>query len=124
MSKDNVAIDWKYCAVGNIKKTHIDKNGVLRYGTVAYRGGSKVYLCGRYWNKAQGTITVIGLNRRGRTYQVNEIPIFLIENVRFKRVYKPTVLKKMNYWEFADCWWGNSLEDRESVNAFIKRWRS
>lgn len=124
MDKENAATDWKYCAVGNIIRTHIDENGVLRYGTVAYPGGRKVYLCGKYWTHAQDTITVIGLSRRGRRYQVEDVPVSLIENVRCKQVYKPTVLKKMDNFEFGDYWWGNSLEDRESVNAFIERWRS
>lgn len=124
MNKENATIDWKYCVIGNIKKTHIDENGVLRCGTVAYPGGRKVYLCGKYWTNAQETITVIGLSRKGRRYRVEDVPVSLIENVRGKRVYKPKVLKIMDNFEFWDYWWGNSLEDRESVKAFIERWRS
>ena len=124
MNNEKATTNWKYCAVGNIKKTHLDESGVLRYGTAAYPGGSKVYLCGKYWNKSQDTITVIGLNRRGRKYRVEHIPVSLIENIRRKQVYKPKVLKIMENFEFKDDWWGNSSEDRESVNAFIERWRS
>ncbi len=39
--------NWTYCVVGNIKKTHFDEDGVLRYGTAAFSGGAKVYLSGR-----------------------------------------------------------------------------
>ena len=38
---------WKYAVAGNIKKSHIDENGILRYGTSAFKGNTKVYLCGR-----------------------------------------------------------------------------
>lgn len=33
--------NWTYCIVGNIKKTHYDKDGILRYGTAAFTGGKK-----------------------------------------------------------------------------------
>ena len=102
MNNEKATTNWKYCAVGNIKKTHIDENGVLRYGTAAYPGGSKVYLCGKYWNKSQDTITVIGLNRRGRKYRVEHIPVSLIENIRRKQVYKPKILKIMENFELAE----------------------
>ena len=55
--------EWRYCVVGNIVETRIDENGFLRYGTSAFTGGTKVYLCGKYWDEAYKTITVIGLNR-------------------------------------------------------------
>lgn len=104
MNKEKITTNWKYCAVGNIIRTHIDENGVLRYGTVAYPSGRKVYLCGKHWDTMQETISVIGLSRRGRRYRVEDVPVSLIENVRRKQVYKPTVLKIMDNFEFRDCW--------------------
>lgn len=112
---------WKFCAVGNIKKTHYDGQGILRYGTQAYSGGTKVYLCGKFWDADSATISVIGLNRFKR-YAVNDVPVKLIENVRCKRVYRPAVLELMNDWEFADCWWGDTEEDRASVKCFVEKW--
>ena len=38
--------NWTYCVVGNIKKTHFDEDGMLRYGTAAFTGGTKVYISG------------------------------------------------------------------------------
>lgn len=118
---------WKYAVAGNIKKTRIDENGILRYGTSAFRGNTKVYLCGRLWdirlpgdNKKQ--IAVLGLTR-GRSYQVYRVPIELIENVRFTRVYKPGILHIMSDPEFAECWWGNTDEERSDALAFVKRWK-
>ena len=31
---------WRYAVAGNIKKTRIDENGVLRYGTSAFKGNT------------------------------------------------------------------------------------
>ena len=39
--------EWKYCVVGNIVQERVDENGVLRHGTATFRGGAKVFLCGR-----------------------------------------------------------------------------
>lgn len=91
--------EWAYCVVGNITKTHLAPDGTVLYGSAAYTGGTKVYLCGKYWNPKYGTISVIGLNRYKR-YRVNDVPPELIENVRWQRTYKPSVLHLMNHWEF------------------------
>ena len=117
---------WKYAVAGNIKKSHIDENGILRYGTSAFKGNTKVYLCGRLLderlpNENRKEISVLGLCR-GRRYYVDSVPIDLIENVRLTRVYKPTVLKIMSDWEFADGWWGNTQEECDDALAFVKRW--
>ena len=37
--------EWRYGVVGNITKTHFDDQGILRYGSSAFCGGAKVYLC-------------------------------------------------------------------------------
>lgn len=42
---------WRYAVAGNIKKTRIDENGVLRYGTSAFKGKAKVYLSGWLWDE-------------------------------------------------------------------------
>ena len=73
--------EWRYCVVGNIVKSHYDAGGVLRYGTSAYVGGTKVYLAGRNWDFSRDEITVVGLSR-GHQQQVHEVPIELIENLR------------------------------------------
>ena len=56
--------NWTYCVVGNIKKTRFDEVGVLRYGTAAFTGGTKVYLHGRIWDRSRSHIDALGLNRR------------------------------------------------------------
>ena len=43
---------WRYAVAGNIKKTHIDENGVLRYGTSAFKGNTKVYISGQLWDES------------------------------------------------------------------------
>ena len=115
--------NWKYCVVGNIVKTHHDEDGTLRYGTLTFIGGRKVYLCGKYWDSSDNTITVIGLNR-GKRYQVQEVNVALIENVRSSKVYRPKIIEIMSDFEFCDSWWGNKAEDKEDALDFIKRWNS
>ena len=118
---------WRYAVAGNIKKTRIDENGILRYGTSAFRGNTKVYLSGRLWDERlprdnKKEIAVLGLSR-GRRYYVDSVSIDLIENVRLTRVYKPKVLEIMSDFEFSDCWWGNSQEECNDALAFVKRWK-
>lgn len=117
---------WKYAVAGNIRKSHIDENGILRYGTSVFRGNTKVYICGRLLNerlpnKNIKEMSVLGLCR-GRRYYVDSVPIELIENVRLTRVYTPKILKMMSDWEFADGWWGNTQEERNDALAFVKQW--
>ena len=117
---------WRYAVTGNIKKTRIDENGILRYGTSAFKGNTKVYLSGRLWDERlpgdnKKEIAVLGLSR-SRRYYVDSVPIDLIENVRLTRVYKPKVLEIMSDFEFSDCWWGNSQEECNDALAFVKRW--
>ena len=116
---------WRYAVAGNIKKTRIDENGILRYGTSAFKGNTKVYLCGRLWDERlpdenKTHISVVGLSRGGR-YYVDYVPIELIENLRLTRVYQPQVLEIMSYFEFSHCWWGNTQEERDDATAFLKR---
>ena len=116
---------WRYAVAGNIKKTRIDENGVLRYGTAAFKGNTKVYLCGRLWDERlpdenKTHISVVGLSR-GRRYYVDYVPIELIENLRLTRVYRPQVLGIMSNFEFYECWWGNTQEERNDASAFLKR---
>ena len=113
--------NWTYCAVGNIKKTHFDEDGTLRYGTAAFTGGSKVYLSGRCWDRSQSHIFALGKNRRNE-WQVVWTDVQQIENVRFQKVFKSNVLKIMDYFEFRAGWWGKSKQEKADVEAFVKWW--
>ena len=114
---------WRFCAVGNVKLQHTDKNGQIFYGTKAFSGGTKVYIGDRTYMLNGESVSVIGLNRFGR-YAVESVPINLIENVRVQRIFKPTVLKMMDYLEVMDGWpWrGRTAEDRKALHAFINTW--
>lgn len=116
---------WRYAVTGNIKKTRIDENGILRYGTAAFRGNTKVYLAGRLWDERlpdenKTEICVLGLSR-GKRYYVECVPISVIENFRITRVYKPKVLDMMSNFEYCESWWGNTQEERNDALAFLKR---
>lgn len=115
--------EWRYCVVGNIVKTRIDKNGVLRYGTSAFTGGTKVYICGKYWDERVKAITVIGLDRF-KKFTVSDIPPNAIINVRCQRVFKPKVLELMDNFEFWDWWWGNTTEEKKSAELFVEKWNN
>ena len=115
---------WRFCVVGNIVKTHFDEEGVLRYGTKAFAGGKKVYLCGKYLFDVvdkMDDIFVIGQNRFGR-YAFERVPIDLIENVRFKTVFKPHILEIMEWLEEMEGfpWWGRTADDKREAKAFVK----
>lgn len=117
--------NWRWAVVGNIQQTRIDENGILRYGTPAFKGNTRVYLCGRLWDERlpehKDDISVCGLSR-GHQYCVKSVPIELIKNVRLTRVYQPNVLEIMSNFEFCECWWGNNQEERDDAAAFVKRW--
>lgn len=115
---------WKYCVVGNITKSHIDEDGTVRYGTPAFTGGTKVYLCGKYWYPSQGTIAVIGITRGSRKYHVIDTNPAYIENVRCARAYHPAVLDLMNNWEMHTLWWDDSVEDKQEAMLFTHNWNT
>ena len=121
--QEGVNRDWRYSVAGNITKTHIDEQGVLRYGSSSFRGGTKVYICGKYWSKGRRTIGVVGMNRFGR-YVFSDVAPELIENVRCQRVYKPSVLAIMADWEFGERWWGKSAEDKTEAQRFVDSWNN
>lgn len=116
---------WRFCAVGNIKAQHTDEEGNIYYGTKAYVGGTKVYIDDRTLLLNPGMITVIGLNRYKR-YSIESVPISLIENVRLKQVFKPTILEIMDYLEHMDGWpWrGRTAQDKKEILSFVEKWHN
>lgn len=36
--------NWRFGVVGNIVRQHLDDKGIIRYGTKAFCGGTKVYI--------------------------------------------------------------------------------
>ena len=110
--------------VGNITKSHIDENGIPRYGTPAFTGGTRVYLCGKYWGPSQETIAVIGITRGSRKFHVIDTNPAYIENVRSSKTYQPIVLDIMNNWEMHTLWWGNTPKDKDEVEEFVRKWNS
>ena len=115
--------NWRYCVVGNIVRTRIDKDGNFRYGTSAFTGGTKVYLSRNFFEYPRDEISVIGLNRAKR-YQVAEVSPECIENIRCAKTYKPSVLSLMADFEFSNCWWENTPEDKRSAEEFVRQWKS
>ena len=117
---------WNFCVTGNIVKTRIDEQGILRHGTSGFSGGTKVYLQGKYWGeywRERGLISVIGLSR-GKRYECLEVPVDAIENVRFQRVFDPRVVDMMDDFEYAGAWWHRTANDKREAKAFVEEWNS
>lgn len=117
--------DWSFGVVGNIVKTHLSEDGSLRYGTPAFRGGARVYLDGKNWKDSADWISVIGFSR-GNHYQIAEVPISLIENVRCCRILAPAVLEIIHHVEVLDgwTWWGRTAADKRETEAFVSKWNN
>ena len=114
---------WRYCVVGNIIRERIDEDGVLRYGTPAFKGGTRVYIEGKNYDYdyVGNGITVLGLNRH-RRYEYVFVPKDQIENVRFTKTYKPKIIERMHEDEGHDGWWGDSDEDGQDAKRFADDW--
>lgn len=115
--------EWRFGVVGNIVHSHKDENGELRYGTKAFKPGTKVYLGGKYWDDTNPNIGVIGLNRFGRTVE-ESVPVELVENVRTQRIYNPKVIAIMDHLEVMDGWewWKRTAADRKDTERFVSVW--
>lgn len=117
-------VHWRYAVVGNIVKTpHPDSEGIIRYGTPAFSGGTKVYLAGKTWDFDKKTIEVVGLCR-GKKYQVHSVPVIMIENVRCGKAYTPHVTDIMSDFESWWCWWERTKKDKKATENFVAKWHS
>ena len=110
-------IKWRYCVVGNIIPTHVDEDGILRYGTRAFPGGRKVYLSKSFWPE-KGTIKAVGLNRYMSKYTAEGISLDLITNIRRSRVYSKRPLEIMSYLDLSPTWWGNTVYEKQRAEEF------
>lgn len=117
--------NWRFGVVGNIVKQHIDKEGIVRYGTKAFTSGTKVYIDGTTWTPVRDSVSVIARNRFGK-YTIESVPVSLVENVRTQRIYKPKVLEIMDYEEVMEgwAWWKRTAADRKAAKAFVDSWNS
>ena len=65
----------------------------LRFGTKHFAPGAKVYIIDWYGGMCQ-RIIVVGLHRKSRRYITLAIDVRLVENLRSKVCYDPTVIAK------------------------------
>ena len=115
--------NWTYCVVGNIKKTHYDADGTLRYGTAAFTGGTKVYISGRIWDRTRDHINALGLTR-GKQLEVIWTDVSQIENLRCQKVFSPAIIEFMDLHEYRAGWWGKSNRERKDAEDFVKWWNN
>ena len=106
----------KYCVVGNIIKERVDEKGVLRNGTPAFSGGTRVYISRRFW---ESHVVVLGRTRKSHSYSLISVPMEWIENIRFSKTFKPHVLELMrNDSESYEMWWRHKKEDEAGARFF------
>ena len=115
--------NWTYCVVGNIKKTHYDTDGTLRYGTAAFTGGAKVYISGRLWDRTRDHIYALGLTR-GKRLEVIWTEVSQIENLRCQKVFNPAIIEFMDLHEYRAGWWGKSKHEQADAEDFVKWWNN
>ena len=108
----------KYCVIGNIVMEHLDKDGIVRYGTASFPGGRKVYISRRLW---KSEVVVLGLNRHKSRYTMEGVPLAWIEDIRLSRTFDPRVLDLMrNTDEFPDMWWLYKEADRIGATEYVQ----
>ena len=114
---------WYFAVVGNIVKSHIDSDGIERFGSKAFRSGAKVFIEGKYWSFNDESIGVIGHNRFGRLVY-ESVPKELIENLRCQRLYSTSVIDMIDHYEAIDgpSWWHATVSDRKETEEFVKKW--
>ena len=126
--KDHMCMEndknWRFGVVGNIVREHMDDNGIIRYGTKAFKGETKVYIYGITWIPGNKEVSVIGRNRFGR-YAYESVQVELVENIRCQRICKPAVLEIMDYDQAVEGarWWKRTADDRRACEAFVEAWK-
>lgn len=106
--------EWRWALVGNVVESHLfGEKREIRYGTKSFSGGTKVYVAPPQWDDGFENVCVIGKPRH--SFKLIEIVMKSdnIENFRLKRVFTPSVLKRMN--ESIHAWWGNTDEDERTI---------
>ena len=106
--------EWQWCLVGNIvEENQYGENHELRYGNKQFRPNAKVFVNLVYGGLGHESILVIGMPRHSYKYIEIVIARKYVENFRLQKVFKPTVLKRMNQskWD----WWGNTDSARDTL---------
>jgi hypothetical protein len=94
-STNETAPESCWTAVANIiRERHYGPGGEeIRFGTKHFAPGAKVYIIDWYGGMCQ-RIIVVGLHRKSRLYITLTIDVRLVENLRSKVCYDPTVIAK------------------------------
>ena len=111
--------EWIWCLVGNIVDKHeYGQEHIIKYGNKQFRPNAKVYINLVFGGMGHERIPVIGMPRHSSKYIEIVIATKYVKNFRVKKVFKPTVLKKMRQsdWE----WWDNSDESYNRIMTFIE----
>jgi hypothetical protein len=84
-----------YILVGNIiAERHFGPDKEIRKGTKHFSGGTKVYIIDWYPGMCE-TIVVIGIHRKSKKLIKNCIKVDKVENLRVKKIYSLSLLKKI-----------------------------
>lgn len=111
--------NWCWCLVGNIVQEHeYGEEHEIKLGTKQFSRGTKVFLAPAQWGDGYEKIVVIGLPRYGKKYIEVVTNSKYIENFRIKKVYNPTILKRMCSSNYR--WWSDTENDKEKIIRLIE----
>lgn len=106
--------EWQWCLVGNIvEERKYGENHELRYGTKQFRPNAKVFINLVYGGMGHEDILVIGIPRHSYRYIEIVIKRKYVKNIRLQKVFKPSVLERMELSEWD--WWGNTDAARDRL---------
>ena len=109
----------RWCLVGNIVKNHVSgEQKEMLLGTKQFQPGARVFVAPFQWGDGGEKVIVIGVPRHTKQYIEVIMQSVYITNYRLKRVYAPTILKKMEMSKFQ--WWGDTEQDKAQILQFVE----
>ena len=119
MRKNEQKYSPRWCLVGNIVKNHVSgEQKEMLLGTKQFQPGARVFVAPFQWGDGGEKVIVIGVPRHTKQYIEVIMQSVYITNYRLKRVYAPTILKKMEMSKFQ--WWGDTEQDKAQILQFVE----
>lgn len=113
-------LKWRWCLVGNIVDKHIyGERHEVRYGIKLFSPGTKIYIAPHQWGDGGENLVVLGNPRNKLGLIECVINHKYICNFRLKKIYSPSVLKRMNESKYK--WWGNDDECRDCIIKYAEQ---
>ena len=106
---------YRWCVTGNIIETREDpETHEIYHGTPAYSPRTKVYIS---LLNDDGSVWLIGRNRKGRRLTEKCLPLSWVTNLRVQKIYDPHVLDTMDRLSW--LYLTDSKEDLKKAEEFL-----